>query len=356
VVCSCLEPDCEHVATAIQGLDEVAAWRGPTSTSSAPPSSIHRSNKPGGHDDHARAAPLARALRLLMQAMLRANAGEVTTAVDEAREAALAAAVAAATPSASRVLARVTASLGSRGSAAATALALTALAELVTALEGGAGDERRGEVTVSQVETAPLDDLDLVEVSRARERGAVAWESRLLVELRSGTLYREEGPLGGTALSAGVCGRRVLATLASRLLSCEPARVRLLQYTLEPTASETALAQAAEAASRTLVLPDAVRAGVLLQVAAPQGLWLAPASISFAKGACVLVGGDGTELALDATRDPGAFEALGEALDAGVTVRALAGVAHVDVDGVRVVPQSVLIERGGKLELLGLSL
>jgi len=351
-MCSCGAPGgCSHLEAALAGLSEAAALEmegpastSPRSTSSGPPAR-----------DLSRADPMLAELRVLIEAMLRASAGEVTTAVDEALRAATAALTLRPFPGVARVLARVSASLGARGSAMETALAITALDEVAAALEGSRGEEVRAEVTGAGAEVVRLDDLELVEVARARDRGNLVWETRVLVDPSAGAVYREEGLAGSRGLSTGLCGRRVLASLASRQVSREPARVALMQYVLEPAAPEALLRRAAESATKTLAVPEELGAAPLLGVACPRVAWLAPAAVTIERGTALLADAAGNRLAIDRARDPGAFDALAELLDGGGDIRAMAAVCHVDVDGVRVVPWSAVVERDRQMELVVLT-
>jgi len=347
-MCSCgAQGGCVHLESALAGLSEAAAleMEGPASTST-------RSTSSGPPiRDLARTEPMLADLRVLIEAMLRASAGEVTTAVDEALRAATAALALRPFPGVARVLARVSSTLGARGSAMETALAIIALDEVAAALEGARGEEARAEVTGVGAEVARLDDLELVEVARARERGNLLWETRVLVDPGGGAVYREEGPAGSRSLSTGLCGRRVLASLASRQLSGDPARLALMQYALEPAAPGALLRRAAEAASTTMRVPAELGAAPLLGVACPRLAWLAPAAVTLERGAGFVADASGNRIAIDRARDPGAFDALAELLDGGGDIRAIAAALHVDVDGVRLVPWSALVERDRAMEL-----
>jgi hypothetical protein len=351
-VCSCGAPSCEHRLVAEAAFAE-ASVREESVPPSAGPASVARPGSPerGG----ARGDPLLAELGTLIEAMLRAAAGEVTAAVEDALRATTDALATRPAPGVARVLGRVSSSLGARGSAGQTALAITALGEVAAALEGAHGDEVRAEVAGVGPEVARLDEIELVEVARMRERGPLLWETRVLIEPGSGALWREEGPAGARTLSTGVSGRRVLATLASRQLSRQPPRVSLMQYALEPAASASLLEHVAEAAKRDLSLPEDLAAAPLLGVACPRVAWLAPKDVENARGGAFLTDDGGRRLALERTRDPGAFEALMELLAGGTRVRALAGAFQVDVDGVRFQAWSALLTRDEGLELMPLS-
>lgn len=347
--CSCLATGCAHVDAAIAAAADVSALVAATGPVSVAPASLATGREPGAPRDAAVAE-----LRTLLEALLRAGAGEVTAAVDEALRAASAVVAARALAAASRVLARVAASLGTNAPAAQRALAIAALGELVAALEGARSEAARLEASGAMVEDARLEDVELVEVARARDRGVVRWERRLLVDPHAGALYREEGPTSGARLSAGVSGRRLSVSLASRLVSREPPRVALLQYALEPAASSATLERAAAVASRSLALPSDVASSPLAAIASPRPVWLAPASIVLTDGRAAIADADGASLALE-RGDAGALEALRELVDAGAKLRALAGVLRAEVDGFRVEPWSALVEGARGLELVALA-
>ena len=130
-------------------------------------------------------------------------------------------------------------------------------------------------------------------LARARDRGTVVWETRVLVDAAGGAVYREEGLAGSRALSTGLCGRRVVASLASRQLSRDPARIALMQYALEPAARTDLLRRTVEAASKKMVLPDEVTAGPLFGVACPRICWLAPAAVAIDRAEAFLTDDSG---------------------------------------------------------------
>jgi hypothetical protein len=346
--CSCGRPGCAHLEAAIAA----AATASTLGASSGPASVAPVSLSSPRESAQLRPDPAALALRTLLEALLRAAAGEVTAAVDEALRSASAEVAERSLAGASRVLGRITASLGSRGSASESALAIAALGETVAALEGARSDAVHAEASGLAVEEARLEDLELVELARARERGVVRWERRLLVDPQSGALYREEGASRSASLSGGVAGRRLVVSLASRLVSREPSRVTLLQYALEPAAPSATLARAASVASRSLALPSDVVASPLISVASPRLVWLAPEHVDFAGGRATLTDEDGASLELD--RDA-ATEALRDRVASGATVRALAGALRADVGGFRLEAWSAVVDAARGPELVALA-
>jgi hypothetical protein len=363
VVCSCgaggagpsSHARCAHARSAMSLLPSNFDARGADVYVGAAQSTASGTPVPPSASHAARPEPIVAELRILIEALLRAAAGEVTTAVDEALRLATETLATRPLPGVARVLARVSSSLGARGSAVETALAITALGEVKSALEGAYGELVRAEVAGCGAEVAKLDEVELVEVARLRERVAICWETRLLVDPASGALYREEGVAGARSLSNGVCGRRVLSTLASKAQSCEPPRLQLMHYQLEPAASQDLMRRIAEGAPKSLAVPAEVRASPLLAVACPRVTLVAPESVTLEAGNMIIADAAGNTLALDRARDPGGFDALGDIVEAGGHVSALAGALQVDVDGVRFQPWSAIIERSRGLELVPLA-
>ena len=220
ITCSCdaRTPDCTHVMAALGGLSEASS-----SEIDATPSSAHGrsplSVTSTPREPPSRVEPLLGALSVLLEAMLRAAAGEVTTAVDSALRNATDALAAMPLPGVARVLTRAAASLGQRGSALDSTLAVTALGEAIAALGGERGEESRAEVIGTGAELTRLDNLTLVEVARA-ESGARSAGNACAGRPEDGRAVPGGGRCGrtralcGSVRAAGSCLSRLQADLA----------------------------------------------------------------------------------------------------------------------------------------------
>jgi hypothetical protein len=264
-----------------------------------------------------------------------------------------------------RLLSRVEWAFGPRGSSDDAALAVAALGVAAATLRGEESDANRdssskmdgrteggarepslrSELWTESNEIERMEGLELVEIARVRERGRIRWETRLLVDLQGGPALREEGALGAPSLSDGPCGRRVSVNLAARLPGRAPSRVRLVQYTVDPAASERELDKAVLAASRDLALPPAATAAPLLLVAAPIAVFVAPHKAEIeAGGAIVLSDAEGNALQIDGEGDPGAALAFAEIVGGDQLLRAVAGALVVGSSGIALAPWNARVE------------
>lgn len=297
---------------------------------------------------------LAHLLEELASAVLRAGHRQPTTTVDELLQRAWRHAEDR-TPIA-RALASLEEGLAHDGPAVQPALALAALGELVSALRGEAGD-LRGEL---QGRRESIESCTVVEVGRRRERGALCWETRLLLDLGSGHLFREEGAIGERRLSRGTVGRLLSVSLGRRRTGLWPPRIEVQQYEYEPTASDAQLRAVVALASPHL--PELSPTGLELLLV-PRPVWLTAHALDVAEGTGWLATG-ATALPLADGSLPGAFATLLEAQGDGSELRAVGGSLELrPSSGARrgegshlvLVPWSALVEEGSHLRLLDLS-
>lgn len=290
-------------------------------------------------------ADTAQLLEELASAVLRAGRLQPTSTVDELLGRAWA--HVRGRVSVARALARLEEGLAPDAPPALAALALATLAELALALRAESGELR----LELQAKSEPFEPATLIEVGRHRERGAVGWETRLLLETTSGTLYREEGPLRERRLSRGPVGRIVSVTLGRRLQGLSPSRLQILQYEYEPAAPSSVLEQATAFASPSL--PRISPSGLEL-VAVPRPAWLAVDGLTLQPESPWLETGE-AEVALADGPLGGILAALRERMDAGLRPRALAGSLEHRVDGADTrlvfVPWAGLFEDQGALGL-----
>lgn len=298
---------------------------------------------------------LANLLEELASAVLRTGRRQPTSTVDELLQRAWQATPQDRMPVA-RALACLEEGLEREAPAVHSACALAALGELVSALRGDGGDLR----TELQNMREGIDPCTLVEVGRRRERGALAWETRLLLDLGSGNLYREEAAIGDRRLSRGTVGRSVAVTLGRRRAGLSPPRIEIQQYEYEPAASAAQLAVAATLAAPHL--PELSRNGLEL-VLVPRPVWLAVHHLEARGGDCWLSTGD-TTLPVGDGPSPGAIAALLEEQGESNRVRAVGGslelhaverAAPGEESRLVFVPWSALVEEGSRQRLLDLS-
>ncbi|NLE86574.1 MAG: hypothetical protein GX607_09270 [Myxococcales bacterium] len=297
---------------------------------------------------------LADLLEELATAVLRAGHRQPTTTVDELLQRAWRLAEDK-TPVA-RALASLEEGLERDAPAIQSALALAALGELVSALRGESGD-LRGEL---QGRRDSIESCTVVEVGRRRERGALCWETRLLLDLGSGHLFREEGAIGDRRLSRGIVGRLLSVSLGRRRGGLAPPRIEVQQYEYEPTASAAQLDAAGALASPHL--PELSASGLELLLV-PRPVWLTADAVDVADGTAWLATG-ATTLPLGDGSLPGAIATLLEAQGGGSEIRAVGGSLELrpssgagsgEESHLVLVPWSALVEEGAHLRLLDLS-
>lgn len=293
-------------------------------------------------------AGLAELLDELVHAVLRAGRHQPTSTVDDLLRRAWSAAEGRA-PLA-RALARLEEGLDPQAPPALAALTLAAIGELASTLRASSGSlwqELQGT-------RESLDPCMPIEVGRRRERGAVGWETRLLVEPSLGALFREEGPLGDRRLSRGSVGRCLSVILGSRRGGLLPARVEIQQYESEPAPTQQQLERIAATAATSL--PELSENGLDL-VLVPRPVWLAVRDLGIEQNVCRLSTGE-TDIVLQDTACPGATSVLLEYQGDGAEIRAVAGSLELRASDARTelvfAPWSALVRRGGIWQLLAL--
>ncbi len=302
--------------------------------------------------------PLPATLEALVGSVLRAGRSAQTSTVDEAIAAAKNSLSERALPCVARLLARLESALAPEAPVEETALVLAAIGSVARRLSSSPDEPGSLELGGSEVEAAPMEWCELVEVGRCHERAVVNWETRLLVNPRTGELLREAGVPARGALSLGSPGRRVVLSFSSRLQGLDPPRIRIYQYEYAPAASPAELARAAAAARRSLELPDEVASDPLLLVARPLPMLLAPEHIESDRSAGVrLVDAEGHSLLLADDLEPGACEALLDSIESGSgRIVALSGALVARTSGIAFVPWSALVGDDDECRLLQLAL
>lgn len=302
--------------------------------------------------------PLPATLEALVGSVLRAGRNAQTSTVDEAIAAAKNSLSERALPCIARLLGRLESALAPSAPVEETALVLAAIGCVARRLSSNPDDPTSLELDGSELEAEPMPWCELVEVGRRRERAGVGWETRLLVDLRSGELLREAGVPARGALSLGSPGRRLVVSFSSRLAGRDPARLRIYQYEYAPAAAPAELARAAGFAERSFALPDEVDDDPLLLVARPLPVLLAPERIESDRTTGVrLVDTEGRCLLLADDLEPGACEALLDFIESGAgRIVALAGALVARTGGIAFVPWSALTGNDEACRLLQLAL
>lgn len=287
----------------------------------------------------------ATVLKAVVEAVLRAGRQSQTSTVDEALRSADEMLSARRLPTVARLLDHIESALRDESTVETATLALAAAGEAARVIESGSPTAIAAELSGTETELSDFESRALIEVGRYRERGRSHWETRLLVDITTGQLVRECGVSAPGDLSLGPPGRRLVVTLASKLESTEPSRVRISQYEYGPAASSADLERAVDQATRTVAVPPDVRANPLRLVALPRVIFVAPDFVEVGEGSeIVLRDGQGDELPVLRSLDPGGADALEEIVeDADVKVRAVAGALHVTPNGVGLHPWSAIV-------------
>lgn len=302
--------------------------------------------------------PLPATLEALVGSVLRAGRSAQTSTVDEALAAARNSLAERELPCIARLLARLEAALDPAAPVEETALVLAAIGSAARRLSASPDDPISIELGGGELEAAPMEWCELVEVGRCRERAGVNWETRLLVNPGTGELLREAGAPARGALSLGGPGRRVVVNFSSRLVGCDPPRLRIYQYEYAPAAESEDLLRAARSARQSLALPEEVHDDPLLLVARPLPVLLAPGRIEADRATGMrLVDDEDHMLMLADDLEPGACEALLDFIESGSgKVLALAGALVARSAGVAFVPWSALADGGPGCRVLQLAL
>ncbi len=302
--------------------------------------------------------PLPATLEALVGSVLRAGRSAQTSTVDEALAAARNSLAERELPCIARLLARLEAALDPASPVEETALVLAAIGDVARRLSANPDDPVSVELGGGELEAGQMEWCELVEVGRCRERAGVNWETRLLVNPGTGELLREAGAPTRGALSLGGPGRRVVVNFSSRLVGCEPTRLRIYQYEYAPAAGSAELLRAAESAERSLALPEEVHDDPLLLVARPLPVLLAPDRIESDRTRGVrLVDAEDHTLMLADDLEPGACEALLDFIETGSgKVLALAGALVARASGIAFIPWSAIADGGPGCRVLQLAL
>ncbi len=242
-------------------------------------------------------------------------------------------------------------------SAAELAMALAALAHAVDALRGP-----RSELQVELCGAGPdgcqdLSGLELVEVGRTRQRDALSVETRLLVDLSTGEMFREVACVG-RGLSHGQSGRKLVVDLGQRLISTDPSRLLVHQYEMRPLASQQELERALSDARRDMSVPPGLARDPLRLVYQPLPVILAPAGIVVERGERLyLVDESSRRLAVIAPSSGAAPEALAELVERGpAQPPVLVGSMVTDSSGIGFCPWTAWVAAHNGLEPRQLSL
>ena len=302
--------------------------------------------------------PLPATLEALVGSVLRAGRTAQTSTVDEALAAAKNSLSEHDLPCIARLLARLENALEPAAPIEESALALAAIGFVARRLLSDPDDPASAELRGDERETGPMEWCELVEVGRCRERAGVGWETRLLVNPKTGELLREAGAPTRGALSLGSPGRRVGVNFSSRIVGLDPPRIRIYQYEYAPAAAPGQLARAAGFAQRSFTVRDGVHDDPLLLVARPLPVLLAPERIESDRTAGIrLVDAEGHCLLLADDLEPGACEALLDFIESGSgKVSALAGALVARASGIAFVPWSAIAGSGDACRLFQLAL
>lgn len=336
-----------NAALARLGLGAPASLRPAAPLATAPPPSVRLSatpppvnvSTPPPEAVAGRLESLADRLHALNSAVLRVGSLTLTESVDEAIDAIAELVVAQELSAVARLLTRLDVALGDERAGDETALLLGAIAEVVDVLESGEPPAVFAELGQRASEDVPIGATELVDVGRHRERMHFTTETRLLVELATGILYREHGL--PAQLSYGPSGRKLMVDLGSREESGAPERLRIFQYEFRPAASGEELERALGFAEKSLALPRDIRERPLLLAALPRAVFLAPATITVGKGGSItLTDEDGESLSV-ARGAPG--EALLELLSASEEPAALSGALVLGPEGIALSPWAAVL-------------
>lgn len=302
--------------------------------------------------------PLPATLEALVGSVLRAGRSTQTSTVDEALAAAKNSLAERDLPCIARLLARLESALQPTAPVEEPALTLAAIGSVARRLSTSPDDPTSVELGGDEQEAGPIDWCELVEVGRCRERAGVGWETRLLVNPKTGELLRESGAPTQSSLSLGSPGRRVVVNFSSRLVGMAPPRIRIYQYEYAPAAAPAEVALAAGFARRSFILPDEVHDDPLLLVARPLPVLLAPERIESDGATGIrLVDAEGHCLMLADDVEPGACEALLDFIESSSDkVMALAGALVIRTGGVAFVPWSVIAGSDDSCRLMQLTL
>ncbi len=217
----------------------------------APVASARGSIEPGAPND------LAEALDDLVTAVVRVGVDKAQYApsVDEALERVVEASPKPTPPGLGRFIGRLQQELRAGEMHRAVRL-LDGASKLADALRGSGSDPRVGVWLGSQGGAAPrvelLSDRTMIEVGRewlsGTERATV--ERRYLVDVDSGSVYREDRPRLAAA-SLGPCPRELRVGLAEIEAGPSPRRIRVLQYEVKPDVPQASWERLRQVASRS---------------------------------------------------------------------------------------------------------
>lgn len=233
--------------------------------------------------------------------------------------------------------------------AAKLAITLAALGHAVDALRGAASELQAELCGPGPLGATELSGLELVEVGRSRQRGVLTVETRLLVDLSTGEMFREVACLG-RGLSHGQTGRMLDVDLAQRLPSTEPPRILIHQYEMRPLAARTQLERALSGARTDMALAPGVRQEPLRLVYQPLAVLLAPARVVVERGEGLhLEDENGKRLAVISPTGGAATEALADLVEQHPnSAMTLAGSMAADASGVGFLPWTAwLMEANG---------
>ncbi len=276
---------------------------------------------------------MAESLDELVASVLRVGRTGLTSTVDEAIESARL--LAEGRAPLLRLVAGLEDSLEPEATAQMTAFYLTALDHMAKRLRD-ATDPLLHEGFPPAV-AAPVDASQFIEIARRRERGAVAWETRLLVDLVDGTPYREEGPPGSARLSRGPVGRHLTVTLGKKLSGLVPVRLEIQHYEYDPAPQENQLRHLAELALRDFEIREDE---ALELAAAPRPVFLNAGLLEEGKAELFLSGR--TSIPLGDGDCPGAIETLRDLIREGFELLALGGAIRLQAARLAFEPWAVI--------------
>jgi len=318
---------------------------------------------PRDHDDVVDSAPtptqaqiLSEALHRLSSSVLRTGRSALSTSVDDALAALRELARQSTSPALARALARIEHGLGPHGNLDASVLALAGLGRIAEVVSHEEKLDIECELLGENTEGELVEARELLELGRVRERGIINWETRLLLDLGTGDLYRETGPLMGNGLSHGAAGRRVNAILAGLLCGGWPARLRIYQYEYQPAATAHDLHRAVGLAQQALALPPQVLQDPLLLLAVPRAVFVAPKTVTLEHGHAQLLDATGAGIPLIDDTSSGACDSLIDQIEMGYSVVALAGALVLQVAGICLTPWSALVRKQEEIRLIPLAL
>ncbi len=295
-------------------------------------------------------------LHALCSAVLRVGSRSQTSSVEEAIDAVAELVERQELEAVARLLSRLDMALEDERAIEETTLLLAAIADAVDILRAGEPASLASELSRNPNSSGvPIGATELVDVGRIRERMHITTETRLLVELATGIVYRECG--APSQLSFGPSGRKLVVDSASREESIEPERLRVYQYEFRPAADDEDLERALSFARRSLELPRDLQARPLTLAAVPRAVFLAPSRTAVGKGGTItLHDDDGASLPIAPGSASGAGEALLELVSTSETLEALSGALVLQTDGIALAPWTAMVRERGKLRVVQLSL